>query len=486
MNPHNSISDTIAALATAPGESSIAVIRVSGEKAFDITSQIFYKDNTAKNNFDISSLTSHTIHFGYIFNGDELIDEVVVSVFRSPHSYTGEDVIEISTHGGNFISSKVMGILLENGCRHAEPGEYTKRAFLNGRIDLSQAEAVADLIKSKTDRAHKFSIKQIEGSLSEFVKNSRNELIHLTGLVELELDFAEEGLEFVQKDKLKKGITDLRNTIENIISSYRSGRFIRDGINLVIAGRPNSGKSSLFNYFLKTNRAIVSDIAGTTRDYIEESLIINGIQFNIIDTAGLRLTEDVLESEGIKRSHEKIADADLIVYLIDSSQSTAEMDSSVKYYSEYVEGKNSLLVFTKDDKVIDSHAFMRNIILLMNKYTIKGDIKGTSYAHDFKLISLLKDETIEALKTTMITKVIKDEISASSNDIILTNNRHRICLENTVISLDNAIASLDDNMSGEFISLDLRNAMKALGELIGEISNDDILNEVFSKFCIGK
>ncbi len=486
MNPHNSISDTITALATAPGESSIAVVRISGNKAFEITSGIFFKDKNGENNFNIDSIASHTIHFGYIFDSEHLVDEVVVSIFKNPHSYTGEDVIEISTHGGNFISSKLIGILLKKGCRFAEPGEFTKRAFLNGRIDLSQAEAIADLIRSKTDRAHLFSLKQIEGSLSEFVKTSRNDLIHLTGLVELELDFAEEDLEFVQKDKLKNGISNLKNEMEKIIATYNSGKFIRDGINLVIAGRPNSGKSSLFNYFLKTNRAIVSDIAGTTRDYIEESLIINGVQFNLVDTAGLRLTEDVLESEGIKRSHEKIKEADLIVYLIDASQPPREMDSSVKYYSEYVEGKNSLLVFTKDDKVDDNHAFLRNIIQLMNKYTIKGDIRGTSYAHDFMLISLLKDETIEALKTAMISKVIKEEISASTNDIILTNNRHRICLENTIVSLENAIKSLDDHMSGEFISLDLRNAMRSLGELIGEISNDDILNEVFSKFCIGK
>ena len=486
MDSDNTLSDTITALATAPGESSIAVVRISGDKAFEITTEIFYKDNLHKNAFNVNDMTSHTIHFGYIFEDKELLDEVVVSIFRAPHSYTGEDVIEISTHGGNFISSKVIGIILKKDCRLAEPGEFTKRAFLNGRIDLSQAEAIADLIRSKTDRAHKFSLRQIEGSLSEFVKRSREDLIHLTGLVELELDFAEEDLEFVQKEKLKMSVTELRDYIKKIISTYSSGRFIRDGINLVIAGKPNSGKSSLFNYFLKTNRAIVSDIAGTTRDYIEESLIINGMQFNLIDTAGLRSTEDILESEGIKRSHEKIKDADLIIYLIDSSQSLEDLEGAVKYYSEYVEGKNSLLVFTKTDKIEDEHLFFRNIIQLMNKYTLKGEVKGTSYAHEFKLVSLLNDNTIEDLKKAMLSKVIKEEISPSTNDIILTNNRHKVCLENSVISLDAAIKSLEDKMSGEFISMDLRNAMRSLGEIIGEISNDDILNEVFSKFCIGK
>jgi tRNA modification GTPase len=454
--------DTIAAISTPFGEGGISVIRISGEEAFHITGEVFFQNKDEKIKLRIEDFPSHTIHFGYIIEEEKIIDEVLISVFKGPHSYTGEDVIEISTHGGNFLAQKILNLLLEKGARHAEPGEFTKRAFLNGRLDLSQAEAVADLIKARTDEAHESSIRQLEGSLSNFVKQTREDIINFTSLVELELDFAEEDLEFVKKDELKNKIVNLVNRLGKIIESYITGKVIREGVNLVIAGKPNSGKSSLFNYLLKTNRAIVSEIAGTTRDYIEENIIIKGVMFNLVDTAGLRISEDEIESEGIRRSYKKIEDADLVLYLADSSEDEDSIKENVKYFEDHFDKKKSILVFSKCDmgRIID-------------------------YADGIK-VSLLKDETIEDLKNAMAEKVKSAEVKSGSEKIILTNLRHKICLENVVSSLKNAVKTIDEKMSGEYISIDLRNALKYLGEITGEVTNDEILNNIFSKFCIGK
>lgn len=451
---------TIAAISTPSGEGGISVIRISGERSFEITDRIFFTGKNRTRKFRAGNESSHTIHFGYISDNDELLDEVLVSIFKNPHTYTGEDVIEISSHGGSFVSRKILDLILRNGARHAEPGEFTKRAFLNGRIDLSQAEAVADLIKSQTDAAHASSIKQLEGKLSEFVNKTRQNILDITSLVELELDFAEEGLEFVKKDEIRKKITDLNLHLERIIDSYIRGKVIRDGVNLVIAGKPNSGKSSLFNYLLKTNRSIVSHIAGTTRDYIEESILIKGILFNLIDTAGLRHSKDEIESEGIRRSHKKMEEADMILYLIDSSVDKPERAGEFEYFEKNFDERKSLLVFTK------------------------GDLSG-HHGSSGLTISLLEDETIEKLKVRMVEKVMNG-VPKKSEETVLTNLRHKICLENVVSSLNNAVRTIDEGLTGEFISVDLRNAMKYLGEITGEVTNDEILNNIFGKFCIGK
>lgn len=456
------LSDTIAAISTPLGEGGISVIRISGDNAFSIIEKVFSKDKNNLKSFYISKELSHTIHFGFIFENDKLTDEVLISIFKGPNSYTGEDVIEISSHGGVYISQKILSLILYNGAVHAEPGEFTKRAFLNGKIDLAQAEAVADLIRSKTESAHSSSIKQLEGSLSEFVNMTRQDIINIVSLVELELDFAEEGLEFIKKEEIKNKIDELNNKLKNIISSYITGKVIREGVNLVIAGKPNSGKSSLFNYLLKTNRAIVSSIAGTTRDYIEENLIINGVLFNLIDTAGLRHSSDIIESEGIKRSHGKMKEADLILYLIDSSQENEEVKKDIKDFDDSVNKEKAILVYSKSD---------------LSKTEV----------HDSGIsISLLNDVTIEKLKNNMTALIHSKELNLSSADIILTNLRHRICLENVVISLNNAVTTIDEGMSGEFISVDLRNSLKHLGEITGEVTNDEILNNIFRNFCIGK
>jgi tRNA modification GTPase len=456
------LDDTIAAISTPIGEGGISVLRISGNKTFNVVEIFFFKDKKGKKKFIASGVTSHTIHFGYIIDEGSVIDEVLVSIFKEPNSYTGENLVEISSHGGVYVAQRILSLILSKGICHAEPGEFTKRAFLNGKIDLSQAEAVVDLIKAKTDSAHLSSIKQLEGSLSEFVNKARQDIIDFTSLVELELDFAEEDLEFVKKDKLKKIIEKLMLGINGILESYITGKIIREGVNLVIAGKPNSGKSSLFNYLLKTNRAIVSTVPGTTRDYIEESLNIKGVLFNLIDTAGLRFSSDELESKGIKRSFEKIEEADLILYLVDSSEEEKLVNECLDYYKKNFDEKKSLVIFTKID------------------------IAEEDFKKEGIKVSLYQDNTIEKLKEEMVAKAVSEDFRKKAGDIILTNLRHKICLENVVSSLRNAVKTIDENMSGEFVSVDLRNALNNLGEITGEVTNEDILNNIFQKFCVGK
>lgn len=452
--------DTITAISTPYGTGGISVIRISGEKSFSIISDIFSKDKECKSRFNIDEIPSHTIHFGYIKNKNEIIDQVLISIFKNPNSYTGEDVIEISCHGSVLITNKIITLILSSGARHAEPGEFTKRAFLNGRIDLLQAEAVVELINAETDLAHSASIRQLEGSLSEYLNIIRQEILNVTALIELELDFAEENLEIVNKSDIELQIKKIISDLKQIIETYISGKIIRDGVNLVIAGKPNSGKSSLFNTLLKSERAIVSTIPGTTRDYLEESVIINGILFNLTDTAGLHDSKDEIEIEGISRSHTKIKDADLIIYLIDSS--SGDIKEDIKYFTDYFDKEKSILVFSKSDLA-----------------------KGKHFDEGIN-VSIYDGKSILELKENMSNKFSFSGSTFKSSSAILTNLRHKICLEKVNDSLKNAIKSINGNYSGEFISVDLRNALHYLGEITGEVTNDDILNLIFSKFCVGK
>jgi tRNA modification GTPase len=460
----SSVYDTICAISTPAGEGGIAVIRVSGAKSFETIEKIFFKDSQREIPVNISEFNSHSIHYGFIFDEEEQLDEVLISIFKTPNSFTGENVIEVSCHGGYFIANKIVSLLSKLGIRQAEAGEFSKRAFLNGRIDLSQAEAIADLIRSKTDLAHQSSLKQLEGSLSDYVQKIRQDILNITSLIELELDFAEEDVEFVSKKEVKEKITNVISELQNIADSYITGRVIKEGVNLVIAGKPNSGKSSLFNHLLKTNRAIVSDIAGTTRDYLEENLIISGILFKLIDTAGLRISGDVIETEGIKRSYEKMREADLVLFLIDSSSKEKEIEDTVKFYNANIKSDKSILVFTKTD---------------LNKNFSKKPSDAIS-------ISIKDEKSINLLKTEMINKLHLGNMNASVNDLIITNLRHKLCLESTITSLQNSISSIDSSMSGEYISLDLRNALMHLGEITGEFTNDEVLHNIFMHFCIGK
>jgi tRNA modification GTPase len=444
---------TIFAPATPVGESSITVIRISGKDTFPVISKIFSKKTESFSGLDFSMVDSHTAHHGYVFDGDELIDEVIIIIFKSPNSYTGEDVAEISSHGGRFVFHKLNNLLSKLGIEHSEPGEFSKRAFLNGKFDLVQAEAVSDLIRAKTELSYQAAQKQLTGALSSKINNLRDELINYCSLIELELDFSEEGLEIIDKSVLINKIDKIIQNIDNLANSYETGKIIKDGVNLTITGKPNAGKSSVFNYLLKDSRAIVSEIPGTTRDYIEEPIILGGFRFNLIDTAGIRKTLDIIEKEGVERSYKMIQEADLVLDIIDLSGDLSPSHSNST-------GK-TLLVYNKAD-IVDS--------LPSGKMCI----------------SALTGHNIDKLEQKIVQKarsLIKGELSS---EILITNERHKNLLLKSCEYLVNAKNLVISNAGNELISIEIREAMGSLNEIIGKTSNVDILNNIFSQFCIGK
>jgi len=448
---------TIFAPATLVGESGITVTRVSGNDAFTIVSKIYSRSKHTGNREKINDLNSHTAHHGYIFDSERLIDEAVVTIFKAPNSYTGEDVVEISTHGGSHIFNNINMLLLQLGAEHAEPGEFSKRAFLNGKIDLVQAEAVADLIRAKTDSANKLALKQLTGEFSYRIKELKEELINYCSLLELELDFAEEGIDLISREELLEKIQNLILKFEILSRTYQSGKIIKDGINLAIVGKPNVGKSSIFNYLLKENRAIVSEIPGTTRDYLQEPLIMGGLQFNLIDTAGIRKTKDTIEEEGVKRTRMKIQESDIVLEVEDLTNPGLKAD-------EYVIGVSE-----------------EKIIKVYNKHDASKR-KNTGSLN----ISALTGENMHELQNSIIKKakfLIKD---FENSDLILTNLRHRDCLLKSCEYLVNAKNQIISRGGNELISFEIRAAMDALTEITGKTTNVDILNNIFSKFCIGK
>lgn len=447
--------DTIVALATPAGVGAISVIRISGPQSF------FAVDKFFNGKTKIQNAASHTLHYGDIVNQDgEHVDDVLVSVFRVPNSYTGEDSAEISTHGNPLITQKVIELLISSSdVRLAEAGEFTKRAFLNSRLDLTKAEAVADIISSRTEASFRGARNQLDGLLSQKVNDLRSQLLNSSSFVELELDFAEEDIEFVNQDELLKRIDSIIIEIDILLGSYEFGRVIRDGVNVAIVGKPNVGKSSLLNYVLKESRAIVSEIPGTTRDVIREEVSIEGILFRLFDTAGIRVSEDSIEKEGILRSQETVRNADVIVFLEDVQQ------------GESKELFVDLLKLTSSDKIIK----VLNKIDLNRNSEIVSDVK----------ISAKTGEGIEHLFKSLREKTIGNE-SYTEKTAIVTNLRHHGCLKKSRENLINARESILKKMSGEFISVDLRNAEMNLAEIIGEVTSDDILNNIFMKFCIGK
>ena len=461
------LEDTIAAISTAIGEAGISVIRISGKDAIKIADKVF------KGKRKLEEVKTHTAHYGKIVDASgKVVDYVVATVFRAPHSYTGEDTVEISCHGGIFVTRKVLETILEAGARLAQPGEFTKRAFLNGKIDLSQAEAVADLIRSATDLAYQSSLSQLEGSISNKIKKMRDDLINLCSLVELELDFADEDLEFVDKPELAKKIKDAISEIDELIETFKFGKIYREGIKVVIAGKPNAGKSSLLNALLNENRAIVSDIPGTTRDIIEESLNIEGVLFRVIDTAGLRETYDIIEQEGVKRAEEQLKKSDMILLVIDSTDDIDEED--IRIYHRVLnlavnELKKCIVVFNKVD-------------LLNGK-----QIKNEKILGDFPVvyISALTGQGLDKLKKLMVEQSFLGT-NRTDASVVITNVRHRDALLKAKQSLQYALRSLEEGMSGDLVAVDLRAGLNHLGEIIGEVTTDDILNNIFSKFCIGK
>ncbi len=446
--------DTIVALATPPGVGAISVIRISGPNSFIATDRIF------RGHSKISECSSHTIHYGHIFSSqNELIDDVLVSVFRTPNSYTGENSVEISTHGSSLIVEKIIALLLEEDTRLAEPGEFTKRAFLNGKLDLAQAEAVADIINSRTDASLRGARNQLDGLLSQKVDSLRELLITTSSLIELELDFAEEDLEFVSLKEVLHNISVIKEELERLLESYSFGRIIRDGVNVALVGKPNVGKSSLLNYLLKEARAIVSEVPGTTRDIIREELSIDGILFRLFDTAGIRSTEDTIEKEGVLRSRAAIKNADIVILLDD-----ATVDFSSDLLQEVL-------------NLTDS----QRILKVANKVDLK---KYNQQQYDLG-ISAKTGEGIDILFEKLKEKALGSQ-SYSEKSAIVSNLRHFQALKKAKDCLIDAERSIKEKLTGEFIATDLRNAESSLGEIIGKVTSDDILNNIFSKFCIGK
>ncbi len=450
----NLFEDTIAALATPSGTGAISVVRISGRDSFSAIDSIF------KGKSKIADASSHTIHYGKIIDEKGLlVDDVLISVFRAPNSYTGEDSAEISSHGSPYISKRILEILLKKNVRSAEPGEFTRRAFLNGRIDLAQAEAVADIISSRTEASLRGARNQLDGILSAKVNDLRSSLINTSSFVELELDFAEENLEFVGHDELLKKVNNIVNEIDSLLKTYSFGRVIRDGVNVAIVGKPNVGKSSLLNYILKEARAIVSHLPGTTRDIIREEVSIDGILFRLFDTAGIRLSEDEIEKEGVLRSRKAIKEADVVVFICDVEQGPAE------------DLKEELLKVTGIDK----------IITVINKIDL---VKQRDFDADI-LISVKTSEGMNNL-LNKLKEVSLGLTTYSEKSAVVSNVRHYHCLTKAKEALIDAKNSISSKFSGEFIAVDLRNAEGYLGEIIGEVTNDDILNNIFTKFCIGK
>jgi tRNA modification GTPase len=449
---------TIFAPATGIGESGLTVIRISGVNTFPILSKIFSKKIDKFWPVDFSNAPSHTAHHGYIFYAGEVIDEVVITIFKSPNSFTGEDVAEISTHGGSYIYRKISSLLSDLGIAYAEPGEFSKRAFLNGKMDLAQAEAVADLIRAKTELSNKLAIKQLTGEFSKKINELRDELINYCSLLELELDFSEEGIDLVSKEELLRRIDSLIDKFTKLTVSYESGKIIKNGVNLAIIGRPNVGKSTIFNYLLKENRAIVSHIAGTTRDYLQEPLIMGGIVFNLIDTAGMRSSADEIEQEGVKRSIQKIEEADIILEVEDLTNSNLDNFG----YLENVQVEKIVKAFNKAD--------------ISNR---KNGLGGFCVSALTGLnMNKLQNEIIE--RSRLLIK--ESEIS----EMIITNIRHRNCLLKSCQYLVNAKNLIKGGGGNELISFEIRTGIEALTEIIGKTTNVDILNNIFVKFCIGK
>jgi len=455
FNPHF---ETIVALATPPGTGAIGVIRLSGSSAIPIVNDVFKGKN-------LSEVQSHTIHLGTVRDENVILDEVLVSVFKGPNSYTKEDVIEISCHGSNFIINGLLQLLIRKGARLAKPGEFTQRAFLNGRFDLAQAEAVADVIASESEAAHRTAMHQMRGGFSQEIQKLRDELIHFASMIELELDFTEEDVEFASRSELKKLVLIILNTIQGLLDSFRLGNVIKNGVPTVIAGKPNAGKSTLLNALLNEEKAIVSEIPGTTRDIIEDEIVIDGVHFRFIDTAGIRETEDYVEKIGVQRTHAKMKEASLILYMIDLlNEPTNEIHRQVNLLENA--GIPFLLVGNKIDKANPD---------LVDK--LKSDDR-------FVMISALSKNNLETLKSKIVEMM--DIKNISSGTTIITNIRHYEGLLLSKNALNEVLNGIDLQVTHDFLALDIRNAIVLLGSITGQITNDDLLSSIFSRFCIGK
>lgn len=474
------LNDNIVALATPSGAGAIAVIRVSGPDAIELVAPIF----KAKSKKDLREQHSHTLHLGNIVDGERILDEVLVSVFHGPKSYTGENTIEISCHGSPYIQQEIIQLLIRKGCRSAEAGEFTLRAFLNGKMDLSQAEAVADLISSENQASHQMAMQQMRGGFSNEIQKLRQELLNFASLIELELDFAEEDVEFANRDQFKDLVSRIQHVLKRLIDSFAVGNVLKNGIPVAIVGEPNVGKSTLLNALLNEERAIVSEIAGTTRDTIEDEISVGGVGFRFIDTAGIRETKDVVESIGIKRTFEKISQAQVVLYLFDASTPSVLRTSPPKggEFSEILREiekiknkfpqKPLIIVANKTDQLSEQEIADLNVSL--------SSVEGSSYLP----ISAKTGEGVEELQQKLLQFVNTGELR--NNNTIVTNTRHYNALLSALEEINKVQEGLNNDLSGDLLAIDIREALHYFGEITGEITNDDLLGNIFANFCIGK
>ncbi|WGF92129.1 tRNA uridine-5-carboxymethylaminomethyl(34) synthesis GTPase MnmE [Aequorivita marisscotiae] len=460
--------DTIVAMATPAGVGAIAVIRLSGPEALPIAASLF-KSVSGK---DISKQNTHTVHLGNIIDGERVIDQVLATIFKNPNSYTGEDVVEISCHGSNYIQQEIIQLCLRKGCRMAQAGEFTLRAFLHGKMDLSQAEAVADLIASDSAASHQLAIQQMRGGFSSEIKKLREELLNFASLIELELDFAEEDVEFANREEFQKLITRISLVLKRLLDSFATGNVLKNGIPVAIVGEPNVGKSTLLNVLLNEERAIVSDIAGTTRDTIEDEITIDGIGFRFIDTAGIRDTADVIEGLGIKKTFEKIEAAQVVIYLFDASPSSQgiaykDVQSEIEKIRNRYPLKNLIIVANKVDKLSEEEieklqAAIGSLHLLSAKKAMG--------------VKELQDKLLEFVNTGAL----------RNNETIVTNSRHYDAMLKALEEINKVQEGINSGLSGDLLAIDIRQALYYFGEITGEISNDELLGNIFANFCIGK
>lgn len=452
--------DTIAAIATPPGVGALGIIRLSGREAIQIVASLF----PAK---DLLRQPSHTLHVGFLKDGDRALDEAVVSLYKSPRSYTGEDIAEISCHGSPFILQQVLDACTQRGARIAKPGEFTQRAFLNGKLDLAQAEAVADLIASNTEASHKTALNNIRGGFSHSLKSLREQLIKFSALIELELDFSQEDVEFADRTELQNLVSGAKAQTETLLQSFQLGNVIKNGVSVAIIGKPNAGKSTLLNTLLNEDRAIVSDIPGTTRDTIEEVLNIGGVLFRLIDTAGIRAhSSDAIESVGIEKSRQKMQQADLVLYLFDANETTPQ---------------------ELETTVADLQSRQIHFLLVANKVDLSSEAAARQrFAHTANLIFISAKSGLHTavLKDKMVDVVLHDKVQAEN--AVVTNARHYHALQEVYKSLCDVDDGLANGLPGDLLALDIRRCLHYLGVITGEVSNEDLLDYVFSKFCIGK
>ena len=454
--------DTIAAIATAMSNSGIGIVRISGEESFDIIQKI-YRGKTDKN---FRAQKSHTIHYGYIVDGEEMIDEVLVMLMKGPHSFTGEDTVEIDCHGGVYVVKKILETVIKYGARPAEPGEFTKRAFLNGRMDLSQAEAVIDIIHSQNEYALKSSVSQLKGSVHKKIAEIRKEILYHTAFIETALDDPEHISVDGYGDKLKVTVDNLLEQIHQLLITSDNGRMIKEGIQTVIVGKPNAGKSSLLNVLVGEERAIVTDIEGTTRDILEEHIQLQGISLNIMDTAGIRETKDVVEKIGVDKARNHASEADLIIYVVDASR---ELDENDEEIIEMIRDKQAIVLLNKSD-----------LETVVTKEMLKEKIDKPMI-----LISAKEEEGIHELEETLKRMFFHGKISFN-DEVYITNVRHKTALAEAEESLKKVIVSIESGMPEDFYSIDLLDAYESLGSITGETIGEDLVNEIFSKFCMGK